>query len=636
MSTSHLSRSSLLFGATLVCLYGAGAAAATSESDLGNLSLQELSNLSVTSVSKKAEPLANAAAAVYVITNDDIRRSGVRSLEGALRLAPNLQISQQNNEVWAITARGGGNNIADKLLVLIDGRIVYSPLFGGTFWDSQNVMLEDVDRIEVISGPGGTLWGTNAVNGVINVITKKSQDSQGALAVADGSRHSGDAAARYGGQAGAADFRVYGTLRNTSPSDSATGGKVADGMHVAQTGFRSDWDQAERDLTLQGDLYQVNEDQDLPGRARFTGLNLLSHWDMHQENGSELSVLGYYDRVNRYQPGDYGEQLDIYDVELQGTLPQIGTHGLVWGASYRYAMDHFENLPGSTLSIVPADANLAWPSLFGQDVITLSDAWRLIGGARLEHNPYDGNQFLPNLRLAWDFSRDGMAWTAVSRAVRSPSRIEEDIFEPSKPPFVLVGNPDFQSEVAWVYEAGLRMQPSPQWSYSVNAYHYDYNNARSLNATATPNAPPFAFANDLAVNTNGIEAWGTYQPLDAWRIQIGYSALHEAQNLTSPLALPASTTLYNDPAEWWTLRSDYDFSDGVELEVSVRHVAALPNPAVPAYTVTNVRVGVDLTPRLELSVIAGNLFAPAHIEATPNPDTAQFGRSVFVKLTWRP
>jgi iron complex outermembrane receptor protein len=622
--------------AVLACLYSGVAAAATSESDLGNLSLQELANLPVTSVSRKAEPLADAAAAVYVITNDAIRRSGARSLEGALRLAPNLEIAQQNNQVWDITARGGGTSLADKLLVLIDGRIVYSPLFGGTFWDSQFVMLEDVDRIEVISGPGGTLWGTNAVNGVINIITKKSQDSQGALAVADGSRHGGDVAARYGGSVGDAAFRVYGTIRSYSPSNDATGGMVADGMDVAQTGFRSDWNRTGRDLTLQGDLYQVNEDQDLPGRARLTGLNLLSHWQTHSDNGSDTSVLAYYDRVNRYEPNDYGEQLDIYDLEYQDTLPQLGDHGLVWGASYRYAMDDFKNLPGSVLSILPADTNLAWPSLYGQDVITLNDAWRLIGGARLEHNPYDGNQFLPNLRLAWNFSRDGMAWTAVSRAVRSPSRIEEDDFEPAKPPFLLVGNPDFQSEVAWVYEAGLRMQPSPKWSYSVNVYHYDYNNARSLNAATTPNTPPFLFANDLAVNTNGIEAWGSYQALDAWRIQFGYSALHEGQNLSSPLALPASTTLYNDPAEWWTLRSDYDFADDVELEVSVRHVAALPNPAVPAYTVSSVRVGVDLTPRLELSVIAGNLFAPAHTEVGAGPDTAQFGRSLFVKLSWRP
>jgi iron complex outermembrane receptor protein len=622
----------LLGAAVLACLYGGDSFAFASDSDLSKLSLQELSDLPVTSVSKKPEPLAQAAAALYVITNDDIRRSGVRSLEGALRLAPNLEIAQQNNEVWAITARGGSNNIADKLLILIDGRIVYTPLFGGTFWDSQNVMLEDVDRIEVVSGPGGTLWGTNAVNGVINIITRKAKDSQGALVVVDGSRHSGDVSARYGGEAGGADFRVYGTLKNNYASNNAMGGRVADGMNIAQTGFRSDWS----DFTLQGDAYQVNEDQDLPGRARFTGLDLLSHWQTRLAGGSDLSVLAYYDRVDRYQPFDYGDRLDILDAEFQDALPQLGSNALVWGASYRYAMDHFQNLPGSTLSILPADANLAWPSLFGQDEVTLSRDWRLIGGARLEHNPYDGNQFLPDLRLAWTFAKDDLAWVAVSRAVRSPSRIEEDVSEPSQPPFVLVGNPDFQSEVAWVYETGLRMQPTAQWSYSVNLYHYDYNNARSLDATTTPNTPPFLFANSLAVDSNGIEAWGTYKPLDNWRVQFGYSALHEDQNLTSPLAVPASTTLHNDPAEWWTLRSDFDFADGVELELNVRHVAALSNPAVAAYTVTSLRVGMDLSPHLELSVIAGNLFYGPHTETGAGPDTSQSGRSVFAKLTWRP
>ena len=632
MARTNPSRSRAFVGMALGCLYAGGALAAESASDLGNLSLQELSDLPVTSVSKKPEPLAQAAAAVYVITNEDIRRSGTRSLEGALRLAPNLEISQQNNEVWAVTARGGSTNIADKLLILIDGRIVYSPLFGGTFWDSQQVMLEDIDRIEVVSGPGGTLWGTNAVNGVINIITRKAKDSQGALAVVDGSRRGGDVEARYGGEAGGADFRVYGTIRNNYASDAASGLKVADGMNIAQTGFRSDWS----DFTLQGDAYQVNEDQDLPGRARFTGLNLLSHWQQRMESGSELSVLAYYDRSNRYQPDDYGDQLDVFDAEFQDALPQLGSHALVWGASYRYAMDHFENLPGSVLSITPADANLAWPSLFGQDEITLDRDWRVIGGARLEHNPYDGNQFLPNLRLAWSFAPDDLAWAAVSRAVRSPSRIEEDVSEPPQPPLTLIGNPQFQSEVAWVYETGLRMQPSAQWSYSVNLYHYDYSNARSLDASSTPNTPPFLFANSQAVKSDGIDAWGTYKPLDNWRVQLGYSALHESQELTSPLALPASTSLYDDPAEWWTLRSDYDFSDGIELEINLRHVAALPAPAVPAYTATSVRVGMDLSPHLELSVIAGNLFYPPHTEAGAGPDTAQFGRSVYAKLTWRP
>ena len=633
MAKTNPSRFGTLLGAAVLAyLHAGGSLAAESNTDLASLSLQELSDLPVTSVSKKPEPLAQAAAAVYVITNEDIRRSGTRSLEGALRLAPNLEIAQQNNEVWDITARGGSTNIADKLLILIDGRIVYSPLFGGTFWDSQNVMLEDIDRIEVVSGPGGTLWGTNAVNGVINIITRKAKDSQGALVVADGSRRGGDVEARYGGELGSADFRVYGMLKNNYPSDSMAGGKLADGMHIAHTGFRSDWE----DFTLQGDAYQVNEDQDLPGRARFTGLDLLSHWQTRLQGGSDLSVLGYYDRSNRYQPEYYGDQLDIFDLEFQDALPQLGAHALVWGASYRYAMDHFENLPGSALSVMPADANLAWPSLFGQDEIALARDWRLIGGARLEHNPYDGNQFLPDLRLAWSFAADDLAWAAVSRAVRSPSRIEEDAFQPSHPPFLLVGNPNFQSEVAWVYEAGLRMQPSEQWSYSVNLYHYDYNNARSLDATTSPNTPPFTFANSLAVESNGIDAWGTYKPLDNWRLQLGYSALHEDQTLTSPLALSVSTSQYDDPAEWWTLRSSYDFSDGVELEINVRHAAALPNPAVPAYTVTSVRVGMDLSPHLELSVIAANLFSGPHAEAGAGPDTARFGRSLYAKLTWRP
>jgi iron complex outermembrane receptor protein len=304
-----------------------------------------------------------------VITNDAIRRSGARSIPEALRLAPNLEVAQIGADGWAISARGSDAASANKLLVLIDGRIIYTPLFSGTFWDAQDVMLEDIDRIEVISGPGGTLWGTNAVNGVINIITKKAGDTQGALASAGGGRRGADGDLRYGGElADGGSYRVYAMSTNTYASPTAPHVAPSDGLNMLQTGFRSDWAGTNKGFTLQGDAYGSNEDQSLPGgRERLSGLNLLSHWDETLDGGSDVSLLAYYDRTKRFAPTDYGETLDIGDVELQQTLPEVRAQNFIWGASYRYAMDDIQNLPGSTLAFFPAEDNQAWSSVFLQD-----------------------------------------------------------------------------------------------------------------------------------------------------------------------------------------------------------------------------------------------------------------------------
>ncbi|HEY1991529.1 MAG TPA: TonB-dependent receptor plug domain-containing protein, partial [Gammaproteobacteria bacterium] len=364
------------------------AACALDQADsLADLSLQELADLPVTSVSKRPEPLADAAASVYVISNDDIRRSGARNLPEALRLAPNLEVGQATASNWAISARGSNETYADKLLILIDGRIIYNPIFSGTYWDVENVMLEDVDRIEVISGPGGTLWGTNAVNGVINIITKKSRHTRGTLASAGGGRLGADADVRYGGGSDDAAYRVYALYKDNYSSDTAAGVPQPDGLQLGQAGFRSDWNRAGHEFTLQGDAYAANEEQALPGPGQASGFNLLGRWDHALSGGSDLSLLAYYDHAQRSQPHDYDDTLDITDIELQQTLPALGEHSLTWGASYRYAWDAWRNYPGWALTFYPASARQAWTSLFGQDQIQLTQTWRLIGGARLERGP---------------------------------------------------------------------------------------------------------------------------------------------------------------------------------------------------------------------------------------------------------
>ena len=614
-------------------------AATAEDNGLADLSLEQLANLPVTSVSKKPEPLADAAASVYVITNDDIRRSGARSLPEALRLAPNLQVSQVGADAWAISARGATATSADKLLVLIDGRIVYTPLLNGTFWDAQNVMLEDIDRIEVISGPGGTLWGTNAVNGVINIITRKAADSGGTLVSAGGGRLGADADARYGADlGGGGSYRTYAMVKDSYATTNSAGLALPDGLNTAQAGFRSDWAGADHQFTLQGDAYAINEDQTLPGgRARASGLNVLSHWDDKLAGGSDLSLLAYYDRTNRYTPTDYGEKLDIADVELQQALPEMYSQDFIWGASYRYAMDNIQNLPGSTLAVLPAQVNQAWSSLFAQDEAQLAPDWRLIAGARLEHNPYTGNELLPNLRLAWNLTQDSLLWTAVSRAVRSPSRLDTNVFAPEQPPFLLVGNSNFQSETARVYELGYRAQPTPELSFSVAGYHYDYYHLRSESLESlTPLV--LTFANDMTSTETGAEMWGAYQPTSSWRLSAGFNTLREDRTL-SGTALPGSLTAEGDDApSQWMLRSSYEFTGGEELDVSVRRVAALPNPVVPAYTSGDIRFAWSMGRHLDCSVLAQNIFGPAHIEfADPTTvSVSQFGRGLYVKLEWRP
>lgn len=638
-----------LFAVLMLAGVAAPAISAPAEQDQGlaDLSLEQLANLPVTSVSKKPEPLADAAASVYVITNEDIRRSGSRTLPEALRLAPNLEVAQAGADDWVITARGSSATSADKLLVLIDGRIVYTPLFSGTFWDAQNVMLEDIDRIEVISGPGGTLWGTNAVNGVINIITKRSGDTSGPLASAGGGRYGADADARYGGEfADGGSYRMYGIVKNTYSTGSLqglqigigapTGGPPSDALDLAQAGFRADWSGEDRDFTLQGDAYGTNEDPSLPsGRTRISGLNLLSHWDGKLDGGSDVSVLAYYDRTNRYVPDDYGDKLDIADVELQQALPELRDQSIVWGASYRYARDNVQNLPGSTIAVLPPQVNQAWSSLFAQDEARLSPGWRLIAGARLEHNPYTGNEFLPNLRLAWNLTQDSLLWTAVTRAVRSPSRIDADLNGPPPPPFLLAGNPDFQSETARVYELGYRGDSGGDWSYSVTGYHYNYFHVRSENLVSI-SPLQVTFGNDMTESATGMEMWGAYQPTSSWRLSAGFSMLRESRTL-SGTALPGSIPMEGDDApSQWMLRSSYEFAGGEELDVSLRRVAALPNPAVPAYTAGDVRFAWHMGSHLDGSMLVQNLFGPPHLEFGTPATASEFGRGLYVKLEWRP
>lgn len=621
-------------------------AAQLAANSLADLSLEELANVEIVSVSKRAERLSDAPASVFVITADDIRRSGATTLPEALRLAPNLQVAQASASGYAITSRGFNSSSANKLLVLIDGRSVYTPLFSGVFWDAQGVMLEDIDRIEVISGPAGTLWGTNAVNGVINIITRTAAQTQGALVAAGGGNREVDGAVRYGGRAGQdGHYRMYAQYLDRDHTFTATGVPKDDAWHKTQAGFRIDWQHADDQLTVEGDAYTGREGQPLPGTISISGLalalgtisisgeNVAAHWAHALENGGNLTLQAYLDRSERTVPPTFAEDLSIADVQVQHSLPATPVHLLIWGAEFRYAIDRLTN--SDFFAFLPAHVNQRWSSVFAQDEVTLRDDLRLILGARIERNDYTGTEFLPNARLAWKPAPNHLVWAAASRTVRAPSRFDRDVFVPGKPPFLLVGGPNVVSETANVYEIGYRGQPAATISYSISAFHADYDHLRTQEVVLSP-SPFVFFANDMEGSTDGVEMWGSYQASPSWRLNAGMTSLHEHLTLKPGSDDAAATgSSGRDPALTWLLRSSLDLPWESELDLTMRHVSALSNPAVPAYTAVDIRVAWRPRPDLELSITGQNLFDRGHGEFTDVSTRTEIGRSVFFKILSR-
>ena len=602
--------------------------------DLGDLSIEELSNIQITSVSRHAERLSDAPASVFVITAEDIRRSGATSLPEALRIAPNLEVARVKANSYSISARGFNNTAGNKLLVLIDGRAVYTPLFSGVFWDVQDVVLEDVERIEVISGPGATLWGVNAVNGVINVLTRRSTDTQGGFASARAGNEGRSYNLRHGGALGESggSFRVYGKFFDVFNTTTAKGDTARDGWEKGQVGFRTDWGTTANGFTLQGDAYQGLEDRTTPtdpnpGKTHVSGGNLLGRWNGDLAAGDHLQVQVYFDNTERDIPGAFAERLNTYDVEFLYSLKPIENNAITWGGGHRVAYDYVTN---GTVAFLPPNVKLHWTNLFAQDENTLKENWRLTLGSKFENNYYTGTEFLPSVRLAWKPEPQQLVWGAVSRAVRAPSRIDRDFF--TGPPVQFAGGPDFVSEVVKVFEVGYRAQPSPRASYSISLFHNIYDKLRSVEPAA---GGAFVIANKIEGTGDGVEAWGSYQATRNWRLSVGTLTLRQRLKLKPDSA----DTVFgvaaegNDPKLQWTLRSSLDLS-GAEFDVSVRHVSALPNPGVPAYTAVDARYAWRVRRDLELSVVGQNLFDPGHPEFGAEPGRSEIARGAYVKLRW--
>lgn len=626
------------------------AAEAPPISSFAKMSLEELGNIEITSVSKKPQSLSEAAASIFIITSEDIRRSTATTLPEALRLAPNLHVAQVSANSYAISARGlngTASSAPNKLLVLIDGRSVYSPLFAGVFWDRQQVMLEDVERIEVVSGPGSTLWGVNAVNGVINVITRSAKDTQGVLAAVQGGNIGQDTAFRYGGELGGdGHFRVYGKSSNRDDYSLENGTTVSDGWNKNQIGFRMDWNHAADKVSITGNIFESDIGQPQPGSISVgtnmtlgtivnSGVNLTSQWEHLLDSGSKIHFQAYYDRTLRKVPPTFSDEMDIFDVQFQHTLKPMGSHALVWGANYRYSKDEFSN-DSPVFGFLPEKVNQSWLSLFGQDEIALAKNLHLTLGARLERNVYTGYEFLPDARLAWQVATDHLLWTAASRAVRAPSRLDADAFIPRSPPFLLAGGPDVRSEIAKVFQVGYRGQISPKFNFEATAFYNDYDHLRTQEVVSF--APlSLVFANEMEGHAHGLEMWGTYQFLPQWRISAGATALNQKLDLkTGSNDIPGPANSDRDPSYTWQIRSAFTLSPGKEFDLSVRHVDELTSPDVPAYTAVDARFGWRVHKDVELSVIGQNLFGTEHAEYGTLQTRSEIPQAVFFKVVWQP
>lgn len=580
-------------------------------SDFGDLSLEQLGDIRVTSVSKRSQRLASAPASIYVISAEAIRRSGARSLPQALQLAPNLLVAQIDASQYAISARGFNSHIANKLLVLIDGRTVYTPLYSGVFWDVQDVLLSDIDRIEVISGPGGTLWGANAVNGVINIITKEAKATTGnSVSMTTGSLLN-RASVRHGSPMTGVDgyYRTYAKLQDWRHTTRADGSTVYDGFDRAQAGFRADWRTGTDQMTMQGDVYQSYVDQTSTDKQSSVGGNLLARWERPLATGGSVRVQTYYDRTVRDVPNTYSDHNDTFDIDVQHTLANQGNGQTIWGGGYRFTNDKVGN--SAVLAFLPVHRQLQWGNLFVQRESLLPQNFRLTVGAKLEYNSDTHVEFLPNLKLAWSPDDNQLLWLGLSRAIRAPARLDTDVFFPAQPPFLLEGGPHFRSEVLDNLGLGWRIQADDRWSASVTTFISQYNHLRSVETTASGT---FIIANGIKSHVNGLEAWGSYQASKTWQLDAGVLFLN-AHLSGENLSLAA---LGNDPHQQWHLRSRWNIREDKTFDLAMRHVGELPSPTVSAYTAVDARLGWRVSKTLDVFLTGRNLFDPSHPEFIVN------------------
>ena len=647
--------------------------AQSTPSDLSDLDIRDLINIEVTSPSKKTEKVANVASAITVVTAEDIRRSGASSVMEALRLVPGLHVAQIDKEQWSISSRGFSGLFADKLLVLVDGRSVYTPLFGGVFWNEQDLMLEDVERIEVIRGPGATLWGANAVNGVINIITRPAGDTHGGLVSAGGgSEQRGFGSLRYGEQVGDTDYRVYSKYANRDESKLESGLKAHDTWEDVRSGFRTDTKISAHDsVTLQADAFYADAGWDRiepslsairieDDATRYSNAqNILGRYRRAPSSAEDLQLQMYYDRIDRNDVL-LKQERDTLDLDFQHRFSPLENHELLYGVGYRWYQDRMDST--FSVSVDPDSRDLGLVTGFVQDEIALwPERLRAIVGSKIEHNELSGWEALPSFRMIYTPDAEQSIWGAFSRSVRSPARFNHDgrlvlgVAPPSPetaglPAAVtLSGDREYDAEDLLAYEAGYRAQLDPKVAVDLAGFYNSYSNLESAEPSAAPfgniseSTPyvevPFRVDNNLAAESFGGEASIELRPTSSVRLVGSYSHidihLSKRRNSQDTIFSGGEEQFPNDQ---WMLRSLLDLPANFEFDAALRYVESVETFDIPDYYAFDARLGYRPTERLEFSVIGKNLFDSQHIEFASNlVDTqrTEMQREVLGKVTYR-
>src|SRR6266700_2966732 len=661
--------------AVLIAVFVTGASAQNNMVDVTTMSVEDLMNIQVTSVSKRTQKVADAAAAVYVITQEDIRRSGATNIPEALRLVPGVQVARIDENKWAISSRGSNGRFANKLLVLIDGRSVYTPLFSGVYWNVQDVMLEDVDRIEVIRGPGATLWGAHAVNGVINIITKSAKSTQRTLATAGGGTElRGFTGVRYGGAIhDNTYYRGYAKYFNVGASTNPLVTDASDNWDSLRVGFRSDWAPRGPDsITFQGDIYRSHYGETLTvptlnapysdtfaNRGGISGGNILGRWT-HDFANASTALQMYFDDTNISDNFLFTDHQKIFDIDFQHSFHPTASQVFIWGVGYRSIADN--NGSSFTVSLLPSQQNLNQFSGFAQDEISLLDKRvQLTIGSKLERNSFTGLEVEPNARVLWNITPNQSVWTAVSRAVRTPAlterglRLISQVVPPGGPgnptplpaELAVFGSDQFQSEDLLAYEVGYRIQVANNVSADIATFYNKYTHLRS----AEPGAPfveqtpaqlhlvvPFVASNKMHGGTYGAEMFTEYKVIPKWKLSGSYSYLQMdiRKDTTSMDPIPDDPGL-SSPRHQFYVRSSLDLFRHLTHDFTVRFVDDLSGINIPRYYSVDTHIGYALPRSFEVSVGSQNLFNHQHLEFIPDfistaPTTVK--RSIYGSITW--